>query len=97
AFTENPVVSVFGVLLIRVCFSLMSPLGTEMQNKAITTIDRATALSMSALIMDLLAVFTNLVFGKLAEFDLSTAMCFGGFLCILGVGLYLNGLKKLEC
>lgn len=97
AFTDNPFISVFGVLLVRVCFSLMSPLGTELQNKAITTIDRATALSMSALIMDLLAVFTNLVFGKLAEFDLSTAMCFGGFLCILGVGLYLNGLKKLEC
>lgn len=95
AFTDNPFISVFGVLLVRVCFSLMSPLGTELQNKAITTIDRATALSMSALIMDLLAVFTNLVFGKLAEFDLSAAMCFGGFLCILGVGLYLNGLKKL--
>ncbi|MBD5526943.1 MAG: MFS transporter [Lachnospiraceae bacterium] len=97
AFTDNPFISVFGVLLVRVCFSLMSPLGTELQNKVITTIDRATALSMSALIMDLLAVFTNLVFGKLAEFDLSTAMCFGGFLCILGVGLYLNGLKKLGC
>ncbi len=96
SFTENPFVSVLGVLLIRVCFSLMSPLGTELQNKAITTIDRATALSMSTLIMDLLAVFTNLVFGKLAEFNLSSAMCFGGFLCILGVILYLRGLKRTD-
>lgn len=94
AFTENPFVSVFGILLIRVCFSLLSPLGAELQNKAITTIDRATALSMSTMIMDLLAVFTNLVFGKLADFDLSTAMCFGGFLCMLGFGLYWNGLKR---
>lgn len=94
AFTENPFVSVFGILLIRVCFSLLSPLGTELQNKAITTSDRATALSMSTIIMDLLAIFTNLVFGKLADFDLSTAMCFGGFLCMLGVGLYWNGLKR---
>ena len=96
AFTENPFVSIFGVLLIRVCFSLMSPLGTELQNKAITTIDRATALSMSALLMDMLAVFTNLIFGKLAEFDLSTAMCFGGFLCILGAILYLISLKRAD-
>ena len=96
AFTKNPFVSVFGVLLVRVCFSLMSPLGTELQNKAITTMDRATALSMSTLIMDLLAVFTNLVFGKLAEFDLSAAMGFGGFLCILGMGLYLSGLKRTD-
>lgn len=95
AFTENPVVSVFGILLIRVCFSLLSPLGTELQNKAITTSDRATALSMSTIIMDLLAVFTNLIFGKLADFDLSAAMCFGGFLCLLGVGLYWNGLKRI--
>ena len=93
AFTENPFISVLGVLLVSVCSSLMSPLGTELQNKAITATDRATALSMSTLIMDLLAVFTNLAFGKLAEFDLSAAMCFGGFLCILGVGLYLNALK----
>ncbi len=95
AFTENPFVSVFGILLIRVCFSLLSPLGTELQNKAITTSDRATALSMSTIIMDLLAVFTNLIFGKLADFDLSAAMCFGGFLCLLGVGLYWNGLKRI--
>ncbi len=96
AFTQNPFVSVLGILLIRVCSSLMSPLGTELQNKAITTIDRATALSMSALLMDLLAVFTNLVFGKLAELDLSAAMCFGGFLCILGAGLYLISLKRAD-
>ena len=97
AFTENPFISVLGVLLISICTSLMSPLGTELQNKAITATDRATALSMSTLIMDLLAVFTNLVFGKLAEFDLSAAMCFGGVLCILGVGLYLSGLKRTDC
>lgn len=94
AFTTNPFISVLGVLFIRVCFSLLSPLGAELQNRAITTPDRATALSMSTMIMDLLAVFTNLVFGKLADFDLSTAMCFGGFLCIVGIGLYWNGLKR---
>ncbi len=93
AFTENPFASVFGVLLIRVCFSLMSPLGVELQNKEITTSDRATALSMSTLIADLMAVFTNLVFGKLADFDLSVAMCFGGALCIFGMILYLSGYR----
>ena len=94
AFTENPLLSVLGILLIRVCYGLISPLGARLQNEAITTPDRATALSMGALIADLLAVFTNLVFGKLAEFDLSAAMCFGAFLCVLGMGLYLGGLKR---
>lgn len=93
AFTENPLLSVFGILIIRVCYSLMSPLGTRLQNEAVTTPDRATALSMGALIADVLAVFTNLVFGKLAEADLSGAMCFGAFLCVLGALLYLGGLR----
>lgn len=88
AATENSFVSVWGVLLIRVCFSLLSPLGTELQNKTIITDDRATALSINSLIMDSLAVFTNLVFGKLADLHLSAAICFGGGLCFLGMGLY---------
>lgn len=94
AFTANPLLSVLGILLIRVCFSLMSPLGARLQNESITTPDRATALSMGALIADVLAVFTNLVFGRLAELELSAAMCFGAFLCALGAALYLGGLKS---
>ena len=88
ALTENPFVSVFGVLLVGVCFRLMFPLGTQLINEAITTEDRATALSMGTLIADLIAVFTNLVFGKLADFNLSAAMSFGGILCLLGLYLF---------
>ncbi len=93
ALTKNPLASVLGVLLVQISCCLLGPLGTELQNQAITTADRATALSMSALLQDLLVVFTNLAFGKLADFDLSAAMCFGGLLCILGMGLYLTSLK----
>lgn len=89
AFTDDPLVSVFGVLLVGICFRLMFPLGTQLINEAITTDDHATALSMGTLIADLIAFFTNLVFGKLADFNLSAAMSFGGILCLLGLGLYL--------
>jgi len=94
ALTKSPLLSVLGVLLVQVFCCLLGPLGTELQNQAITTADRATALSMSTLIQDLLAVFTNLAFGKLADLDLSAAMCLGGLLCILGMGLYLKSLKQ---
>lgn len=93
AFTENPVLSVLGVLWIRVSFSLMSPLQTKLQNELLVTEDRATALSMNALVMDLMAVFTNLIFGKLADYRLSAAMCFGGILCAFGMILYLMSRK----
>lgn len=88
AVTRDPFVSVAGVLLIRVCFSLLSPLAMELQNNIIVTDDRATALSMNSLVMDFLAVFTNLAFGKLADLSLGAAICFGGVLCLMGMGLY---------
>lgn len=94
ALTENAFVSVFGVLLVSVSFRLFFPLGTQLINEAITTDDRATALSMGTLITDLIGVFTNLVFGKLADDNLSTAMRFGGILCILGLVLYLISFVK---
>lgn len=96
ACTKAPLVSIFGVFLVSVSYKLMSPLGTELQNKAITTTDRATALSMNSLIGSLLAIITNLVFGKLADLDLSAAMCFGGLLCMLGLILYLISLKSFS-
>ena len=89
ALTDDPFVSVFGVLLVSVCFRLMFPLGTQLINEAIKTDDRATALSMGTLIADLIGVFTNLVFGKLADHNLGSAMSFGGILCILAMILYL--------
>ena len=97
ALTVDPFVSVFGVLLVGICFRLMFPLGTQLINEAITTEDRATALSMGTLIADLIAVFTNLIFGKLADIDLSIAMSFGGVLCLLGMLLYLGSSVKKHC
>ena len=97
ALTNDPFISVFGVLLVGICFRLMFPLGTQLMNSTITTDDRATALSMGTLIADLIAVFTNLIFGKLADFDLSFAMSFGGLLCIIGMGLYLLCLRRNKC
>lgn len=93
AFTGNPALSVLGVLWIRVSFSMMSPLQAKLQNETLATEDRATALSMNALVMDLVAVFTNLIFGKLADYHLSAAMCFGGILCVFGMILYLMSQK----
>ena len=96
ALTENPFISVFGVLLVGVSFRLMFPLGTLLINKAITIEDRATALSMGTLIADITGVFTNLIFGKLADVNLSFAMSFGGILCLLGAVLYLRSLNNAK-
>ena len=95
AFTHGPILSVGGILLLRVCHSLFAPLQTSLQNQQLHTGDRATALSLNALLMDLVAVFTNLVFGRAADVSLPLAMVFGFLLCAAGLGLYLA--SQREC
>ena len=87
--TQGPLVSVAAILLLRVCHSLFTPLQTTLQNRQVTTGDRATALSLNALLMDTVAVFTNLVFGRAADVFLPLATGFGFALCFAGLVLYL--------
>ena len=83
-----PLISVPAVILLRLCFSLMQPLQMDLQNRQITGRDRATALSMNAVVTESLGIILNLVFGRLAEFRLDTAMFFGAVLCGIGTVLY---------
>ncbi|MDE6017161.1 MAG: MFS transporter [Acetatifactor sp.] len=94
AFTANPLCSVLGMLILRVSFSLLQPLQTEMQNRRITTSNRATALSINAVILDSVGIGTNLVFGALAEYSLAGALLFGVLLCAVGGILYLRNTSK---
>lgn len=93
AWTSDAILSVIGVQMIALCFALLSPLGAELENRAVTTTDRATALSMNTLLADGLAVFSNLAFGSLADTSLSAAMLFGCGLCVAGMVLFLRAVK----
>lgn len=88
ALTRSALLSMLAILLLRVCHSLFQPLQTELQNRYIETSDRATALSINSLLMDSTAVFTNLIFGRLAEIELGFSMLFGCLLCVTGLVLY---------
>ena len=90
-----PVISVLAVILFRMCFSLLQPLHMDLQNRQITGRDRATALSMNAVVMEGLGIFLNLLFGALAQLRLDAAMFMGAVLCAAGAGLYRLSLRKL--
>lgn len=77
-------ICVLSVLILRCCFSLFQPLYQDLQNKAITTDDRATALSMNAVIHDGLGIFLNLAFGAAAQYHINGAFLFGAGLCLAG-------------
>jgi len=76
--------SVAAVALLRVSFSLFQPLQTTLQNRAVRTQNRATELSVNALLIDCVGVGTNLVYGKLADLDLPAAFLTGAALCAVG-------------
>ena len=92
--TDSAVLSVGGVMLVNVACSLYSPLQKTLENEAITSPDRATALSMNALLADLLTVGTGLVYGAIADASVSAAMGFGAVLSIAALGFFLGGSRK---
>ena len=93
AITESPWLSVLGVLMLRISFSLFQPLQTELQNRQISTDNRATALSANAVIIDSVGAGTNIAFGKLAETILPVTFLFGAGLCLVGGTFVLRQIK----
>lgn len=92
--TKNGILSVAGVFALRVSNTLFQPLQTELQNRQIKTEHRATALSAHAMVMDCIAIGTNLVFGLLADWSLPSAFFFGGSICMVSILLFLYWKKK---
>lgn len=89
ALTRSTPLSVAGVLTFRGGNSLFQPLQLELQNRQISGEDRATALSVGAMIMDGVGVGANLAFGAAADFSLPAAFLLGGALCSVGLLLFL--------
>ena len=89
-----PVLSVLAIILLRLSFSLMQPLHMELQNRQITGRDRATALSMNAVVMESLGIFLNLIFGKAAEWDLGAAMFLSAFFCAVAAVFFRCSFRK---
>lgn len=77
AFTDRAVLSVGGIWLLQLSNSLFQPFQVQLQNRQVRTQNRATALSIHAMIVDGVAIAGNLAFGALAQWDLRLAFVFG--------------------
>ena len=88
AWTSSAWASILGVILLRAAFSLVGPLQTELQNRQIAEANRASALSINAVIIDSVGVGTNVCFGALAEKSLGVSFGFGAGLCAAGIVLF---------
>lgn len=94
AWTRSGAASVGSILLLRLSNTLFQPFQAQMQNRQIQTENRATALSVNAMLMDCVAVGSNLVFGALSEYSLTSAFVFGGILSAVALLLLLAWYRK---
>jgi len=94
AVTGSALLSVLSVAALRLSSSLFQPLQTEIQNKLVVSNNRATELSINAVLIDSVCAGTNVVLGKLADLNLSYAMFAGAFLCVSALLLFLASGQK---
>lgn len=94
ASVESAVPSVMGIFILRLVYTLFQPFAIRLQNQFITTRNRATVLSVYAMLMECVGIGTNLVFGALAYWNLSGAFFFGMGLCMLSWVLFFFWQKK---
>lgn len=91
--TYIPIISIIAIVGMRISFSLLQPLQMKIQNQQIETTNRATLLSLNAVMMDSVAIITNLIFGRLADFHLSYAMMLGVIFSFLSIICYTLWLR----
>lgn len=82
-FTANKILSVILIMLIAGSKSLIEPIYIEIQNRTIFSSDRATLLSIYAMIGNIIAAILNPVIGKAADFSVQAAF----MVCVLVSGL----------
>lgn len=76
-FTNSPLLSVLLVALVGLCNAVVLPISADIQNKSISSSDRATILSAYAMTIDIVAAGINLVIGRTANqsLQLTFAIC----------------------
>ena len=89
ATTAQTLPSVLGILTLRLSNTLFQPFQLKIQNQQIQTENRATCLSIHSMLINCIAIGTNLVFGALSDWYLPAAFLFGGGICILGLVFFL--------
>ncbi len=83
AFTSNIILSILSTLLISLCISLVSPMVVDIENKSITTEDRATILSIYSMISSVISAMISPVIGVCADISIDLAFFICCIICIM--------------
>ncbi len=93
-FTQNSIISVLLIVFVSGSMSLINPMMSEIQNKSIVTGDRATILSIYAMIGNVVAAIINPFIGKTADISVQTGFTTCVFIGVCGYSFFLIYKKK---
>ncbi len=88
ALTRSGLLSIGLVTLLAALAALFTPLAGTLENQLITTSDRATALSLNAMISDSFIVLLDVGLGRAADFSLPLALGLCGIGCLAAWSIY---------
>lgn len=84
AYTSSYIITVLALIFIQGAFMLSNPLSMDIQNKSVTTDNRATILSIYAMTADIINSAINIAVGKATNVSLKFTFVFCGALIIVG-------------
>ncbi len=96
AITRSAALSVAGLILLRAANSLFQPFQLEWQNRMVQSANRATELSLCAMLVDGASAGISVLLGAVADFRLWAAFLCGGVLCLVGLGLFRLWYRRIS-
>lgn len=87
-FSQSAVLSILGIFSISVAMAILEPIAMTLENKALDNIDRATVLSVYAMIGELFAAGINPLIGHAASNSLESALLLCAGLGVTAVGIF---------
>lgn len=88
-YIRNWLLVIAMIFIIEGAFAITQPLSNTIQNESIDTFNRATILSVYAMIGNIIGGLSNLVIGRASDVSLEKAIGVCGVLSILGLVLIL--------
>lgn len=83
--TTSAVVSVISVMSISLSDALFTPIVMEIENKSVTTGERATILSIYSVIGSVVSAAINPLIGLVADYSLGTSFLLCSMLCVIAL------------
>lgn len=92
--TSTPILSVFFIAIINLSSAITGPISSDIQNNSIYAFNRATMLSIYAMIIDLVSAVVNLGIGKSAEISIKHSFAACAVLSCLAIVICLHYFKS---